>query len=550
MIYSILFMTVTFLSVFGCSNSSSSDETVPSVESVAEDIATDGTVGSGDSQTAKKTPKTPKAPEVPKEPVDKGFDDLLNLNTRKAIDFAIDGQSITVPHNEKFDVWSNDSAYSIGFNIVQDASDGTQLVPIISRGQSIYAVKIDYTNEFIQIEGTDPITSHLSTVFFSSIPLNRAADGTVNLAFTITRSSLGVEKWYVGPKLIKTFNTNRVSSSSEAEPIIIGAAAGQSAAFKGKLDLVSLWEKELTMKEVVELVTEYDPREHSVYTTHAVSVWPLGEDLAVDGNDTGATVYDIRSGFHAQSVSMDENSFIEVDLTELEALVIDTYGPITNTLTNASDGLAVQGADVSIIGASTSYSATTDVDGNFTLSDLPKEPYAILIQHTGHTDYISAFDPTSTNYLALSEEIVEDGNSNFRVVATWDDDPIDIDLFCVIYNEYSIPIGMIHSLSPSFSNGDFSASLENNDTDSYGPESLSITNLPENYKFKILLANYSQGLSVDNNALITIYEGNTILAEYKLTDVVNPNSSNNNFFHVATYENSAINPELSYVSTP
>ena len=103
------------------------------------------------------------------------------------------------------------------------------------------------------------------------------------------------------------------------------------------------------MKEVVELVTEYDPREHSVYTTHAVSVWPLGEDLAVDGNDTGATVYDIRSGFHAQSVSMDENSFIEVDLTELEALVIDTYGPITNTVTNASDGLAVQGADVSIM---------------------------------------------------------------------------------------------------------------------------------------------------------------------------------------------------------
>ena len=92
-----------------------------------------------------------------------------------------------------------------------------------------------------------------------------------------------------------------MSSSSEAEPIIIGAAAGQSAAFK--LTLVSLWEKELTMKEVVELVTEYDPREHSVYTTHAVSVWPLGEDLAVDDNDTGATVYDIRSGFSTLNLS-------------------------------------------------------------------------------------------------------------------------------------------------------------------------------------------------------------------------------------------------------
>ena len=246
MIYSILFMTVTFLSVFGCSNSSSSDETVPSVESVAKDIATDGTVGSGDSQTAKKTPKTPKAPEVPKEPVDKGFDDLLNLNTRKAIDFAIDGQSITVPHNEKFDVWSNDSAYSIGFNIVQDASDGTQLVPIISRGQSIYAVKIDYTNEFIQIEGTDPITSHLSTVFFSSIPLNRAADGTVNLAFTITRSSLGVEKWYgVDPKLIKTFNTNRVSSSSKPNPSSSEPPLDKAPPLRGNLTLYRYGKKNL-----------------------------------------------------------------------------------------------------------------------------------------------------------------------------------------------------------------------------------------------------------------------------------------------------------------
>ena len=84
-----------------------------------------------------------------------------------------------------------------------------------------------------------------------------------------------------------------------------------------------------SMDEVIELVTEYDPRNHSVWSTYAGFCLANGEDLAVEGNENGATVYDIKSGLHANTSNMDANNFVEVDLTTLDAAVPENY-TITN----------------------------------------------------------------------------------------------------------------------------------------------------------------------------------------------------------------------------
>ena len=126
---------------------------------------------------------------------------------------------------------------------------------------------------------------------------------------------------------------------------------------------------------------------------------------------------------------------------------------------------------------------------------------------------------------------------------------MNIDFFLALYNEYGALIGMASSTG-SYENGDFTASLENDTTTSYGPETLIINNLPTNYLFKVLLVNYSGGVTVDTNATVKIYKSNNLLGEYKIADVINPDSSNKIFFEVGVYNDSIFHPELSYVLTP
>jgi hypothetical protein len=547
MIYTILKTALMSSLILACGGGSSSDETVADGNPVAEDILDKA----GDVVVAPniEIPKTPTVPELPKEEVDNGFDNLLNLASRKSIDFNTTGQVISVPHNEKFDAWSNNKAYTWSFNIVKDSSDGTKMIPIVSRGQSVYSVKIDFTNEFFQMEGADASTSHLSTVPFSNLNFIRAADGSVNLPVTITRSALGIEKWYLSTSLVKTFYNLSTDDTVESEAILIGSASGVSEEFQGQLDMVSFWDKELSLEEIIELVTEYDPRDHSAYSTYAVSVWPLGEDLAVDGNSSGAAVYDIRSGLHASTTNIDDTNFVDVDLTEYSAVVVDNYTTLTNTVISASDASPIDGATITLIGADGNHTANSDASGVYTFTDIPKKLYALQVSAAGFSTYLTNFDSASSNYITLSPEITDSGDNDFRIVATWDADPVDLDFFCLLYNDFGALIGMITS-SGSYADGEFTASVENNATSGYGPDTMVINNLPEDYLFKVLLSNYSGGVTVDTDAMVKIYKGNSLLGEYRVANVQNPSSAHKNFFEVGVYNDSIFHPELSYVLTP
>ena len=125
---------------------------------------------------------------------------------------------------------------------------------------------------------------------------------------------------------------------------------------------------------------------------------------------------------------------------------------------------------------------------------------------------------------------------------------MNIDFFLALYNEYGALIGMASSTG-SYENGDFTASLK------MTPQL--VTDLKH-----LLLTTYQVitslgttcklqwGVTVDTNATVKIYKSNNLLGEYKIADVINPDSSNKIFFEVGVYNDSIFHPELSYVLTP
>ena len=397
MIYIFLKTTTLTFILTACGGGSTSDEKTPDTEAVADVIEKAEDVVPAPKIEVPKTPDN-KIKEEPKEE-DPVYDNLLNLTGRKSIDFNTSGQVITVPYNAKHDAWSNNKDFSWSFVIVKDASSGSEALPIVSRGQSYYSVRVDFTNERLFFGGGDPKGSHFSSLAFSELNLSRADDGTLNLPITVTRSALGIETWYISTKVMRVFHNLNTDDTTESEDLIFGSISGGSVEFQGQLDMLSFWDKELSMDEVIELVTEYDPRNHSVWSTYAVSAWPMGEDLAVEGNENGATVYDIKSGLHANTSNMDASNFVEVDLTTLDAIVPENYTSITNTVVNSSDASPLEGAAITLIGLNSTHTATTDASGVYNFSEIPKEPYALRVEATGFTSYTTSFDSASANYI-------------------------------------------------------------------------------------------------------------------------------------------------------
>ena len=472
---------------------------------------------------------------------------IIDLSERQGIRFTGLGEQIVIPHNPAFDVWSNNKEYSLSINVVKESSDGSAFVPLIARGESSYSIKIDHTNSNIEIKGEDGESAHTHTVSFDDAILARTDDGTINLPVTITRSANGVEKWYLSNQLVKTFYGLSTESSSEDQPIKIGCSDAATNEFRGTLDMVSIWNKELSLSEVTELITEYNPEDHSNYEDHAISVWPLGEDIG-EGNTAGETVFDIKNGLHGNTENMEASNFAPVDLEAYDALPIDNYTEVTLTIVDATDAIPINNAVIYLIGADDTYETSTDEFGTFSLSDIPVRPYTLNIVADGYVEYATTFNPQASNNISLSPESSGDVTNNFRLVLSWNELPQDMDIHCLIYDDSDNFFAFINYNQEEYVSGSFNGSLDNDETGGFGPETITLTELPEGYTFVLYVNNYSRSPATStSNSTVSVYQGNQNLAEYNISDVINPEFVSDRWWKVATFNNNTLTAHLEYI---
>ena len=183
--------------------------------------------------------------------------------------------------------------------------------------------------------------------------------------------------------------------------------------------MLSFWNKELSFGEVVELMTEYDPRDHSAYDLNAVALWTLGEDTDSLNTD-GATLYEEKAGLNATATGLSAANFVEVDTSSLQEVVIADIPLYNNLVHNASTNNPIDGATISLIGLDATYTTLSDEYGNFEFSNLPELSYIMSVSAPGFVTYYRNFHKDDATRIMLVPEFSSDlTDSSSRIVTSW-----------------------------------------------------------------------------------------------------------------------------------
>jgi|GEM_PF-5550482 len=280
--------------------------------------------------------------------------------------------------------------------------------------------------------------------------------------------------------------------------------------------------------------------------THA----PLsGVDVEIYGDDGGTLIV---------SVSTDDNGIYEafdipvggLYITFSIAAYVDTFGDFTvpqsteiyslgtvllaqeSTGTGTIDGTIIDastedtpvpGADLTLFeginqttGTSTATIISDEDDGAYEFSDLTPGSYTILATKEGFSDafinVVSIGDYTITFPISMSRTLTA---GNIRIVLTWDENPVDIDSH-LHTPEIEGASYEVYYASPGSQESPPYAQLDRDDVTSYGPETITISQLYSGtYRYAV---EYFTGTGYlgGSGAEVKVYDDNGLYATFNV----------------------------------
>jgi len=183
-------------------------------------------------------------------------------------------------------------------------------------------------------------------------------------------------------------------------------------------------------------------------------------------------------------------------------------GFVTGYVYDAGTSDGVGGVLITVSG--TSDSTTTDSDGYFTI-ELPEGSQTLHFTKTGYTFYDIVIVVVADDTVDLSEDVVGYtplASGEIRIVLTWGNYPGDLD------SHLYIPGTNEEIYYDNETASDTTANLDWDDTDGYGPETITITTQKSGtYYYSVY--NYDQeGSFVTTQALVKVYNSSGLWKTY------------------------------------
>ena len=257
----------------------------------------------------------------------------------------------------------------------------------------------------------------------------------------------------------------------------------------------------------------------------------LNASRSTTTDSTGTyTFNDVANGTY--TISYTRNGYLETAYTQvvdsvrgynLETLqfIPSTYtgtSSFTGAILDAQTGDEITGATIKIRAGLNTKEGTvlksiTSTTAEYDLS-LTKGYYTFEVSKADHiVEYYNMFvaNDTQTKDLVLSKTLADD---EIRVVLTWGETPSDLDSHLAKYEGSSLKY---HVYYGNYTEGD--ASLDTDDTSSYGPETITFSNSTTG-KYKYYVHNYSEkGKSVSSSlsssgVKVTVYKGSQVTSYY------------------------------------
>ena len=195
-------------------------------------------------------------------------------------------------------------------------------------------------------------------------------------------------------------------------------------------------------------------------------------------------------------------------------------GEITGTVTDASTGLPLAGAFVTIVGAN--LTASTAADGTFTFLCAPAGAQQLSTQMTGYgtrTDNVTV-PSAGTVDVAIALNPVSSCASvgEVKIVLTWGDIPSDLDSH-LSGPDIETPGGTRFHLAYYATDPVSYASLDVDDTSSFGPETVTVGRVPAGFvagDYHYWIDNFSRTEYTGSNGIVTLSQCDANLTPVQL----------------------------------
>ena len=209
----------------------------------------------------------------------------------------------------------------------------------------------------------------------------------------------------------------------------------------------------------------------------------------------------------------------------------DAHGTVYGTVVDAASGYSIESGSYKVHkGSATGEVIYSSVYSSGEISfSVPAGTYVIEVFADG--DYV-------TQYMTV--EVVADGTvycgsipvskqlaeNQLRIVMSWGANPYDLDSHINGYLNDGNSFHVAYYNRSCYYDGETAVWLDVDDTDSYGPETITIVNLDQVKNFKYSVHNYSGKHATseeseafdlsDSGAVISVYKGNSLVATYSV----------------------------------
>ena len=201
---------------------------------------------------------------------------------------------------------------------------------------------------------------------------------------------------------------------------------------------------------------------------------------------------------------------------------------LKGTVVDATTGNAVEGVELTIIAADGGYaqqSVTTDSNGAYAVTVESGRNYTISSRKSGYISESASvsigFEETVKDvYLTISPEM---RSGEIRIVLTWGEQPVDLDSHLRGTASDGAGVHCYYSNKRCYNNsGDRIAYLDVDDTNGYGPETTTLTDINGEYDFYVVDFKSTGTMGQVSGATVKIYIGDSLA--YTLT--IPENASN------------------------
>ncbi len=232
--------------------------------------------------------------------------------------------------------------------------------------------------------------------------------------------------------------------------------------------------------------------------------------------------------------------------------IFEGTATLNGTVVDATSGSAVEGAEVCFVenGSMTDKCDTTDANGAFELQFLPSGNHAVQVSKSGYTttrENVQLADgATTTIRIALNPTL---SSGELRIVLTWGENPSDLDSH--LWVPQSTGYYEVYFDDQGSCSSDPWACLDVDDTDSYGPETITISQLQGGTYSYAVHWYTGAGSWAGSDAVVRVYGANGLIAAYTVPNNANePGGSGALWWYVFDLSGSTLTPKNTLSTNP